>query len=155
MTTGYGNATTPGTGTSTLGYLTTGSPNGQDLVTFRVLGGTATNVDTSWANQGHLAIQSEGRRPAPNEERGRHLVVLADDRVIEVGRYGGNPAAFVLNANGGINSILELPHATVNSQFFTAALSQDGNRVAMTTNADLAANAAPNGGARLVVLQVN
>jgi hypothetical protein len=84
---------------------------------------------------------------------------LADDRVIQVGRYDGNPAAYVLNANGQLDTsvsddgILELPHATVNSQFFTAALSPDGSRVAMTTNADT--TAAPAGGTRLVVLQVN
>lgn len=155
VTTGYGNATASG-GTSTLGYFTTQAP---DLVTFRVSGGTATGVDTSWANQGHLAIQSEGKRPTPNEERGRHMVVLADDRVIEVGRYDGNPAAYVLNANGQLDTsasddgILELPHGTVNSQFFTAALSPDDRRVAMTTNADT--TNAPSGGARLVVLQVN
>jgi hypothetical protein len=152
VTTGYGGATTPGTGTSTLGYLTTGTPSGQDLVTFRVPGGTATGVDTTWANQGHLAIQSEGKRPPTNEERGRHLVVLADNRVVEVGRYDGNPAVYVLSANGGLNGIVELTHPTVNSQFFTAALSPDSSRVAMTTNAD--ATAAPAGGARLVVLNV-
>jgi uncharacterized delta-60 repeat protein len=149
VTTGYGGATTTGSGISTLGYLTT---QAQDVVTFRVSGGTATNVDTTWANQGHLAIQSEGKGKPTNEDRGRHLVVLADDRVIEVGRYGGIPAAFVLNANGGLNGILELPNA-INSQFFGAALSQDGSRMAMTTNAD--STAAPTGGARLVVLQVN
>jgi hypothetical protein len=150
VTTGYGRATTQGTGISTLGYLTS---QAVDVVTFRVSGGTAQGVDTSWANQGHLAIQSEGKGKPTNEDRGRHLVVLADDRVIQVGRYGGNPAAFVLSANGNVDSILELPHATVNSQFFGAALSPDGSRVAMTTNAD--STAAPAGGARLVVLQVN
>ena len=151
VTTGYGGATATGSPTgSTLGYFTTQAP---DLVTFRVQGGTAQSVDTTWANQGHLAIQSEGKTPAPNEERGRHMVVLADDRTIQVGRYDGNPAAFVLNANGGLNGIVELPNGTVNSQFFGAALSPDGRRVAMTTNAD--ATSAPGGGARLVVLQVN
>jgi uncharacterized delta-60 repeat protein len=152
VTTGYGGATTAGTGVSTLGYQTTGATSGQDLVTFRVSGGTATAVDTTWGNQGHLAIQSEGQRPPNNEERGRHLVVLPDDRIIQVGRYDGSPAAYVLNANGGLSGILELP-APVNSQFFTAALSQDGRRVAMSTNADT--TAAPAGGARLVILQVN
>ncbi len=155
VTTGYGGATsTPGpVAGSTLGYFSTSAP---DLVTFRVLGvqGVATGVDTSWANQGHLAIQSEGTgRPVPNEERGRHMVVLGDDRIIQVGRYDGNPAYYVLNANGNQRNIIELPHATVKSQFFAAALSQDGSRVAMTTNAD--ATNAPAGGARLVVLNVN
>lgn len=150
VTTGYGGATSnpaPPAG-STLGYLGTLA---QDVVTFRVSGGTATSVDTTWANQGHLAIQSEGKGKPTNEDRGRHLVVLADDRVIEVGRYGGIPAAYVLSANGGLNGILELPNATINSQFFGAALSEDRSRVAMTTNAD-----ATNGptGARLVVLSV-
>ena len=153
VTTGYGGATSTNSSTgSTLGYLTTLAP---DVVSFRVSGGTATNVDTSWANNGHLAIQGEGKGLPTNEDRGRHLVVLADDRVIQVGRFGGNPAAFVLTANGQLDTsvstdgIIELPHATVNSQFFAAALSEDGSRVAMTTNAEATA-----AGARLVVLNV-
>lgn len=151
VTTGYGGATSTGSVTgSTLGYETTLA---QDVVTFRVSSGTSTNVDMSWGNNGHQAIQSEGKGFPTNEDRGRHLVVLPDDRVIQVGRFGGNPAALVLTQDGQPDErvfgdgVIELPNTTVTSQFFGVALSEDGNRVAMTT--DNNAN-----GARLVVLKV-
>lgn len=149
VTTGYGRATGADT-PSSLGYLTTESV---DVVAFRVLAGAATDVDTSWGNTGQLAIQSEGKGFPTSEDRGRHLVVLPDDRSIQVGRFGGVPAAFVLTADGQPDEsvfgdgVIELPSDVVDSQFFGAALSADGKRVAMTTNNN--AN-----GARLVVLKV-
>jgi hypothetical protein len=151
VTAGYGAATETGLVTgSTLGYETTLAP---DVVSFRVSDGASVDVDTSWGNTGHLAIQSEGRGFPSNEDRARHLVVLPDDRAILVGRYGGNPAAFVLTADGQPDArvfgdgIIELSHATATSQFFGVAISEDGNRVAMSTNEDV-------NGARLVVLKV-
>lgn len=151
VTTGYGAATATGSETgSTLGYETTLA---QDIVSFRVSSGTAADVDTSWGNTGHQAIQSEGSGFPTNEDRGRHIVVLPDDRAITVGRFGGNAAAVVLTENGQPDpqvfgdGVIELPHDTITAQFFGVALSEDGNRVAMTTNND--AN-----GARLVVLKV-
>ncbi len=149
VTTGYGRATGADT-PSSLGYL---SSVAQDLVSFRVLGGTAADVDTGWGNTGELAIQSEGKGFPSSEDRGRHLVVLPDDRSIQVGRFGGVPAAFVLTADGQPDQsvfgdgIIELPSDVVDSQFFGAALSADGKRVALSTNSN--AN-----GARLVVLKV-
>lgn len=153
VTTGYGGATSTNSATgSTLGYLTTLAP---DIVSFRVLGSTAADVDTGWGDKGKgtLAIQSEGKGFPSNEDRGRHLVVLDDDRVIQVGRFGGVPAAIVLTANGKPDErvfgdgLIELTDLTVNSQFFAVAKSASGNRIAMTT--DQHAN-----GARIVILKV-
>lgn len=149
VTTGYGAATASDTD-STFGYETSIA---QDIVSFRVTSGAAADVDTSWGNTGHLAIQSEGKGFPTSEDRGRHIAVLPDDRSIIVGRFGGNPAAIVLTEDGEPDTrvfgdgVIELSHDTVSAQFFGAALSEDGRRVAMTTNND--AN-----GARLVVLKV-
>lgn len=149
VTVGYGAATADET-VSTLGYETTLQ---QDIVSFRVSSGTASDVDTSFGNTGHQAIQSEGLGFPTNEDRGRHLVILPDDRTLIVGRFGGNPAAIVLTEDGQPDAqvfgdgVIELPHDTISAQFFGVALSEDGNRVAMTTNQD--AN-----GARLVVLKI-
>jgi hypothetical protein len=146
VTTGYGGATATG-GTSTLGYLTTLAP---DLVTFKVSG---AGIDMAWGNNGTQAIQSEGKGQPTNEERGRAIVGLPDGRVVEVGRYGGNAAAYVFTADGQLDTtvdadgIIQLGHPTINSQFFNAVLSPDGTRIAMVTNANAA-------GARLVVLEV-
>lgn len=148
VTTGYGGATDTGV-SSTLGYESTLA---QDVVSFR-LGAAAAMTDTSWANAGTQAVQSEGNAQPTNEDRGRHLVALPDDRTVHVGRYGGVAAAYVLTADGqldlseGGDGIIELGHPTIDSQFFNAALSSDGTRIAMTTNAN-------DNGARLVVLEV-
>ncbi|HMR52823.1 MAG TPA: delta-60 repeat domain-containing protein [Amaricoccus sp.] len=146
VTTGYGAATVEGA-PSTLGFQTT---EAQDVVTFRVAAG---GLDTSWGNNGLQAIQSEGAGQPTAEDRGRMALALPGDRTVQVGRYGGVPAAFVLDASGQLDAgvsddgIIELPHDSVDSQFFGAALSDDGSRIALTTNANVA-------GARLVVLDV-
>jgi hypothetical protein len=98
-------------------------------------------------------VQSEGQGRPTAEDRGRHLVALADDRTVQVGRYGGNPAIFVFTPDGRLDAgedgdgILEMGHPTIGAQFFQAALSPDGRRIAATTSND-------EGGARLVVLEV-
>ena len=46
------------------------------------------------------------------------------------------------------DGIIELPNATVTQQFFAAALSPDGQRIAVSTSSD-------DNGARLVVLEVD
>lgn len=149
VTTGYGGATAAGE-PSTLDYETTVA---QDVVSFRVAAaGTAT--DTAWGNNGTQAIQSESQGRPTNEDRGRHLAVLDDDRTVHVGRYGGNAAIYVLTADGeldtdeGENGIFELGHPDIGSQFYNVAVSSDGTRVATTTNED-------SDGARLVVLEVD
>ncbi len=146
VTTGYGGAT--GTAMpSTMGYVTTTMP---DLVTFRVKG---KELDVTWGNKGTMAVQSEGKGKPTTEERGRALVAIAGDRVVEFGRYGGIAAAYVFNNKGqldtteGTGGIIELPHATIDAQFFNAVTSPDGKRIATVTNAH-------EKGARLVVLNV-
>lgn len=144
VTTGYGAATAADT-PSTLGFL---SSIAQDLVPFRVADG---QLDPNWGNNGIQAIQSESLGRSSAEERGRDMVVLDDDRTVHVGRFGGVAAAYVLTADGQLDTrvdddgILEFPNSTIGAQFFAAALSADGNRVAMSTNGDSA-------GARLVVI---
>ena len=145
---GYGAATNDTTA-STLGYETSLQ---QDVVVFRVSSGVSAGIDTSWANTGTQATQSEGRGFPTNEDRGRHLIVLPDDRSVVAGRFGGNPAAFVYTVDGQLDErvfgdgIIELPDPTISSQFFGLALSPDGDRVALTTNTNDA-------GARIVVLK--
>ncbi len=149
VTTGYGAATAADT-FSSFGYETTIQ---QDIAVFRVSSGTAASVDMGFGNNGHMVVQSEGLGLPTNEDRGRHLVVLPDDRILIAGRFGGNAAAVVLTADGQPDEsvfgdgIIELPHDDINSQFFGLALSEDGKRVAMST--DNNAN-----GARLVVLEI-
>ncbi len=147
---GYGEATARGSTTgSTLGYETTIA---QDIVLFRVSSGTSAGIDTSWANTGTQAVQSEGQGFPTNEDRGRHLVVLPDNRTVVAGRFGGVTAAVVFNADGQPDDrvfgdgIIELSDPTVSSQFFGIALSPEGNRVALSTNTNDA-------GARIVVLK--
>ena len=143
VTTGYGGATANG-GTSTLGYASTLA---QDLVAFRV---NSTQVDSSWGNSGTQAVQSEGQGLPTDEDRGRDLVLLADDRSVHAGRYGGVPALFVLTADGqpdiavSDDGIIELPNSETDAQFFNVDVSADG-RLAATTNENA------NGG-RLVIL---
>ena len=133
---GYG-AATDSTTPSTLGYETSLQ---QDVVVFRVSSGVSAGIDTAWANVGTQAVQSEGQGFPTNEDRGRHLVVLPDNRTVIAGRFGGNPAAFVLTEDGQLDDrvfgdgIVELPDPTVSSQFFGMALSPDGDRVALSTN---------------------
>lgn len=146
VTTGYGGATGDGVD-STLGYQTTVA---QDVVSFRTAG---SMIDTSWGNNGTQAVQSEGRGRPTNEDRGRYLAVLPDDRTVHVGRYGGVAAVYVFTADGQLDTredgdgIFELGHPSINSQFYNVAVSSDGTRVAMTTNQN-------ENGARLVVLEV-
>ena len=122
------------------------------MVAFRVVGGLAAEEELSFGNGGHLAVQSEGKGFPSAEDRGRHMVILPDDRIVVAGRFGGNPAAFVLTADGLLDArvagdgIIELPGDAVTSQFFGAALSPDGTRVALTTNNDSA-------GSRIVVIK--
>ena len=148
VTAGYGAATAEGKA-STLGYQTTLAP---DLVSFHV---TASGLDMAFGEHGNgtFAVQSEGKGQPTAEERGRMAVGLPDGRAVLVGRYGGNAAIYVLTPEGHLDSavdndgILVLGHPTVGSQFFNAALSADGKRIALTTNADPS-------GARLVILEV-
>lgn len=144
VTTGYGGATGEGT-PSTFGFKTTEAP---DIVAFKVDG---AGLDESFGSSGRVGIQSEGMGLPTAEDRGRQLVGLPGDRTLHVGRFGGLPAAVVLDASGQLDTsvsddgIVELPHDSVDAQFFGAAVSPDGSQVALTTNNHV-------GGARLVIL---
>ncbi|MEM8547750.1 MAG: hypothetical protein AAGF46_06265 [Pseudomonadota bacterium] len=145
---GYVRAT--GTGVpSTLGFTTT---DRQDVGVFRVSSGTAAAIDTGFGSAGAAVVQSEGLGYPTTEDRGRHIVVLGDERAVVAGRFGGNPAAFVFTADGQPDTrvfgdgIIELVDDTITSQFFGLALSPDGSRVALSTNTDDA-------GARVVVVK--
>ena len=148
VTTGYGGATGKGV-PSTLGLKTSTAP---DVGSFKLTpGGTA--LDKTWGNNGILAIQSEGAGQPTTEDRTRGLVALADDRTVQVGRYGGIAAVFVATPQGRLDTsvdgdgIIQLGHPKVDAQFFSVKLAPDGKHVAVTTSASP-------GGARLVVLEV-
>lgn len=146
VTTGYGAVTAEG-GQSSLGFKTTEAP---DIVSFRVSGSA---LSSDWGEGGQQAIQSEGLGLPTAEDRGRMVVGISGDRTMHVGRFGGIAAVAVLDASGkldagvGEDGIIKLPNEAIDSQFFGAALSADGSRVALTTNANAA-------GARLVVLEI-
>jgi hypothetical protein len=98
-------------------------------------------IDTSFGSEGTLAIQSEGRNLGNTEDRGRDLLALADDRLIEVGRLGPNPAIFVVTADGeldatagegGVFAYDALTDPT--SHFFRVTASADGKRIAAATS---------------------
>lgn len=148
VSTGYGRATAAGVASS-LGYATT------DAVDLVSVGFTADGVDLSYGSEGTLAIQSELLALGNTEDRGRDLVVLADDRVVHVGRLGPNPAIFVttpggqLDVGSGVEGRFTFPALTApTAHFFTAELSPDGKTIVATTtnHAD---------GVLLVVLQVS
>jgi uncharacterized delta-60 repeat protein len=163
VTPGYGRATAAGV-MSSMGYATT---DAVDLVSFK-LTPTGT-LDTSYAFDGALAIQSEEQHAGlDTEDRGRDLVVLRDDRVIQVGKFGPYPSIFVVKPDGspditaGLGGRFEYapmvraadPTAmppvtaiTTTSQFFTVELSPNGQSiVAVTNNHEL--------GVRVALLQV-
>lgn len=142
VTTGYGGATAAGT-TSRYGWLTTDL---QDLVS---VGFTSSGLDFTYGTQATLAIQSEQQAGLMStEDRGRDLIVLADDRVLHAGRFGDNPAVFVRLPNGepdlgsGVDGRFTYdplvdPDTTRNSptsHFFKIALSPDGKSIAASTN---------------------
>ena len=145
VTSGYG-ATTAAAGASTLGFKTSEGP---DLVTMRTNGSA---VDTSYGKEGVMAVQSEGMQRPSAEDRGRGLVLLKDDRTVQVGRFGGNAALFVFTKDGRLDlsvdgdGIIEVPDANIDAQLFNVVASPDGSRIAATTNAH------PKG-ARLVVFE--
>jgi uncharacterized delta-60 repeat protein len=146
VTTGYGGATGEAT-PSTLGFKTTEAP---DIVSFKLKG---TALDTEYGTNGNAAFQSEGLGLPTAEDRGRIMLLLPNDRVMHVGRFGGQPAALVTDASGKLDTsvsgdgILELPNDALGAQFFGAALSPDGTHIALSTNNDKA-------GARVVVLEL-
>lgn len=141
ITTGYGRATAANT-PSTYGYATTDMV---DLVSFAVKS-DGKGVDTTWGNEGTRAIQSEESNLGGTEDRGRDLAVLADGRTVQIGRFGVDPAIFVVTPDGeldrgvGTRGVITYPALTstvetVNpSHFFGLAVSKDGKHIAASTN---------------------
>jgi uncharacterized delta-60 repeat protein len=124
---------------STGHYVTTGygrrAPSGTvDLVSFRY---TANGqFDTSYGNQGVALLDLVG-----DNERGRHMAVLSDDRVCSVG--SGTPVAgkisamvYMLTANGAADAAFAAEGYKLydferpEQAFFGVATSPDGNWVA-------------------------
>jgi hypothetical protein len=134
VTTGYGYATGPGMLSSYDGYVTS---DAQDLVSFGVLDG---GLDLDWGNLGTLAIQSEEAGLGETQDRGRDLVVLPDDRVVQAGRFGTSPALFVTAADGHLDTsvgdggqFLYEPFVDT-SHFYVIAGNAEGTRVAAATS---------------------
>ena len=145
LTTG-GFAEAYGVGRQSTGrYVTTGygtsnfdSPSlGLDLVSFGV---KADGLDATYGRLGSFAWQSEKDKAAglgavPHTERGRDMVVLADDRTVHVGVYDDFGALFVTDKNGkpdpstGVNGLIEYNYP---AGFFKVAVSRDGKQIAMT-----------------------
>jgi uncharacterized delta-60 repeat protein len=134
ISTGYGRATAANTASS-LGWATT------DAVDLVSVGFTASGPEATYGSNATLAIQSEEYALGNTEDRGRDLVVLADDRVVHVGRFGPSPAIFVTAPDGtpdfasGIEGRFEfdaLPAPT--SHFFKVALSPDGKQIVAATS---------------------
>ena len=134
VTTGYGAATAANT-VSRYGYATTVQ---QDLVSF---GFFPQGLDLDWGNSGTLAIQSEETpNTADEEDRGRDLVVLNDDRVVHAGRFGGKPALFVTTPDGVLDTsvgdggmFLYEPFENT-SHFYVIATNADKSRIAAATS---------------------
>jgi len=106
-----------------------------DLVTFGVV---RDGVDPTYGRLGAWAVQSEkngaaGLGTRPFRDNGRDLVVLPDDRTVQVGCYDDFASIFVFDKKGtldksfGANGTLQYPHG---APFFKVALSPDGKRVA-------------------------
>ena len=134
VTVGYGRATVAN-GSSSYDWQTTEEV---DLVSFGVLPG---GIDTTFGREGTLAIQSEGLNLANTEDRGRDLVVLPDDRVVLAGRFGTDPALFVLDPDGEFDPnsgddgrFRYDPLTGTTSHFFRVTASADGKRIAASTN---------------------
>jgi uncharacterized delta-60 repeat protein len=162
VTTGYGRATAAGV-PSSMGYATT---DAVDLVSFKLE--PSGELDTGYAVQGALAIQSEELfTGVDTEDRGRDLVVLPDDRIVQVGKFGPHPAIFVLKPDGTFDDsaglggrfeydpLVRAADPTANppvtalttSHFYTVELSPNGRQIiAVSNNHEL--------GVRVALLQV-
>jgi uncharacterized delta-60 repeat protein len=143
VTTGYGQATVNDTTASEYGWA---SSKSQDVVSFGVL---PNGIDTSFGVEGTLAIQSEEYNLTATEDRGRDVLILPDQRIVQVGRFGDHPAVFVLLpdgqadasvGNGGRFDYDPLAYDdaddlkdTGTSHFYRVALSPDGKTIAATT----------------------
>lgn len=150
VSTGYGRATKAGVASSYPGYVTT---DGVDMISV-ALTANGDAVDATFGIEGTRVIQSEEAALASTEDRGRDILALADDRLVYAGRYGTDPALFVVEKDGSYdpdqdvgylfrftplgdpgdpNAIPPVP-AIPTSHFYRVAQSKDGKRIFATTN---------------------
>ena len=150
VSTGYGRATKAGVASSYPGYVTTDAVD-MISVAFTANGGA---VDTTFGIEGTRVIQSEEAGLGNTEDRGRDLLALADDRIVYAGRYGTDPALFVVEKDGSYdpdndvgylfrydplgtvgdpNAVPPVP-AVPTSHFYRVAQSKDGKRIFATTS---------------------
>ncbi len=140
---GYGSATGDGFSSSYEGYVSTTGP---DMISL-ALTADGKALDTTFGVLGTRVIQSEEAALASSEDRGRDVIALADDRVVIAGRYGTDPALFVLEADGSFDPVNGVGHLfrysplgteqeppVATSHFFRVAQSKDGTRVAASTS---------------------
>jgi uncharacterized delta-60 repeat protein len=150
VSTGYGRATKAGVASSYPGYVTT---DGVDMISV-ALTANGDSVDTTFGVEGTRVIQSEEAALASSEDRGRDILALADDRLVYAGRYGTDPALFVVEKDGSYdpdqdvgylfrfdplghagNPTAEPPVPAVpTSHFYRVVQSTDGKRIFATTN---------------------
>ncbi len=126
-------------------YITTGyGTSNFDVPTKSVdlvsLGVMSDGLDPSFGRQGAAAWQSEndkaaGLGAAPYTDRGRDVVVLADERIVQVGSYDDYASVFVFDKNGkpdlssGTNGLIDYAYP---AGFFKVAVSPDGKQLATT-----------------------
>jgi uncharacterized delta-60 repeat protein len=150
VSTGYGRATKAGVASSYPGYVTT---DAVDMISV-ALTANGDAVDTTFGIEGTRAIQSEEAALGNTEDRGRDVLALADDRLVYAGRYGTDPALFVVEKDGSYdpdndvgyifrfdplghagdpNALPPVP-AVPTSHFYRVVQSHDGKRIFATTN---------------------
>lgn len=136
VTTGYGSATGPGI-TSSYGYQTTTGP---DLISVAI-SADGKSLDTAFGIEATFVAQSEEAGLASTEDRGRDVLALPDDQLVFAGRYGTDPAIYVVPPDGsfdpanGVGKLIRYtPFATTPSHFFRVVASPDSKRLAATTS---------------------
>ncbi len=136
VTTGYGNATGPGA-MSSYGYA---SSTGPDLISVGIAA-DGKDLDYDFGNEATFVAQSEEAGLAATEDRGRDVLALADDQLVYAGRYGTDPAIYVVAPDGsfdpanGVGKLIRYtPLSGTTSHFFRVKASPDGTRVAAATS---------------------
>lgn len=123
VTTGYGVSNADVTSTNV------------DLLSFRV---KADGLDTTYGKLGSFVIQSEmdhtaGLGKLANSDRGRDLVVLDDDRVVQAGAYDDFSALYVTDKDGKLDPTVGLGGRidyAFPTNFFKVVRSADGKQIA-------------------------
>lgn len=136
VTTGYGSATGDGIASS-YGYATTTGP---DLISVGIAA-DGKAIDEAFGNLGTFVAQSEEAGLAATEDRGRDVLALPDNQLVYAGRYGTDPAIYVVAPDGsfdpanGVGKLIRYtPLSGTTSHFFRVKASPDFKRVAASTS---------------------